>query len=170
VSTKTKGTSNLFDEDITAFYELARPEPRPNAYAIQVVEVLNDDEQYMLDKFHEQSIAIEGRSAIAQHIDTRIGEIATNTAYVMAGTMVNVERIETAASLGRLGKRLQEFDNRLLDLTAKHLLETDTIAIRTMHEDIRRSVYKPPPPPPVPPRPKRKGLIPGFVEFLFGEA
>jgi hypothetical protein len=169
VSTKTKAASNLFDEDITLLYRLELPPSKSNAYAIQVLDVLNEDEQYLVDAFHQQSVAIEGRSAIAQLVDTRIGEITSNTAYVMATTMENVERIETVASLGRLSKRLQEFDNRLLDLTAKHLLETDTIAIRTMHEDMRRPVYKPPPLPPVPPRPKRKGLIPGLVEFLFGE-
>lgn len=169
MTTKTKDASNLFDEDISLLYRLDLPAPKSNAYAIQVMGIFDDEEQYLVDAFHRQSVAIEGRSAIAQLVDTRIGEIANNTAYVMGTTMENVDRIESTASLGRLGKRLQEFDNRLLDQTGKHLLETDAIAIRTMHEDMRRPVYKPPPPPSIPPRPKRKGVIPGFIEFLFGE-
>jgi hypothetical protein len=166
VATKTKATTNRFDEDITSLYQLDPPAPKSNAYAIQVSAVLNEDEQYMLTAFHQQSVAVEGRSAMAQLVDTRIAEMATNTGYVMAGTMENVEQIEASTQVGRLSKRLQEFDNRLLDQTAKYLLATDAIAIQTMHEDIRRNIYKPPP---APPHSKRKGLFPTIGEFLFGE-
>lgn len=167
---KTKA-GNRFDEDITSLYRLELPEPKRDAYAIQVLQIENDNEQYIVDKFHEQYVAIEGRSAIAQLVDTRIGEIATNAAWVMGMTTENIERIETATPAGRLTKRQHEFDNRLFDQAAKHILETNAIAVRSMHEDMRRTVYKPPPlpPPPPPPPPRWKGIIPLAFEFLFGE-
>lgn len=168
VGKQTAKASNRFDEDLTSVYELDIPQPKSNAYAIQVISANNDDEKYMLNAFHQQYVAIEGRSAIAQLVDTRIGEIAINSSFVMARTMEDVELIESVTRLGRLGKRLQEFDNRLLDQTARHILETDAIAVRTMHEDMRRNVYKPIPVPETLRR-KRKGLIPAAIEFLFGE-
>ena len=163
---KQSKTDNLFNEDITSIYQLTQPTPRSHAYELQVMSVLNQDEQYMIEKFHEQSVAIEGRSAIDQLVVTRVGEMATNAAFVMATTMENVERVEGAARLGRLSRRLQEFDNRLLDQTAKHILETDSIATRTMHEDMRRNIYRPVPPPP---SRQWKGVIPAIATFLFGE-
>lgn len=167
---KGKASSNLFDEDITSVYHLDIPQPERHAYTFEVLDIRGDDEQYMVNAFHQQYVAVEGRNAIAQLVNTRVGDIATHASLTMGQTMENVERIEAAVPLGRLEKRFHDFDNKLLDQTARHLLETNEIAVRTMHEDIRRNVYKPLPPPPVPPRRKRKGLIPGMVEFLFGEA
>lgn len=163
---KQSKTDNMFNEDITSVYQLTPPAPRSDAYAIQIMGGLNSDEQAMIEAFHAQAVAIEGRSAIDQLIVTRVGEMATNAAFVMATTMENVEQVEGAARLGRLSRRLQEFDNRLLDQTAKHILETDSIATRTMHEDMRRTIYRPAPPPPPP---KWKGVIPAISTFLFGE-
>ena len=163
---KSRGRGNMFDEDITSSYSLDLPAPRTDAYIVHVHKPMDDDEKYMLDAFHHQYVAVEGRSAIGQLVDTRIGDMTIYTAQVMGGSMECVEAIEYAANLGRLSKRLQDFDNKLLDLTGRQLLETQGIAVRTMHEDMRGNVYKPPPPPP---QPKRKGAIPGFFQFLFGE-
>lgn len=165
---RKRKASNRFDEDITSLYRLELPEPKRNAYAIQVLSIESDDEQYMVDKFHEQYVAVEGRSAIAQLVDTRIGEITTNAAWVMGTTMENMQRIETVTPLGRLTKKQHSFNDQLIDQAGRYILETNAIAYRTMHEDMRRPVYKPPPPPPPPP-PKKKGLIPAIAEFFFGE-
>jgi len=167
---KGKASGNLFDEDITSVYQLDIPQPERHVYTFEVLDIRGEDEQYMVNAFHQQYVAVEGRAAMATVVNTRVGDIATHASLTMGKTMENVERIEAAVPLGRLQKRFHDFDNKLLDQTARHLLETNAIAVRTMHEDIRRNIYKPPPPPPVPPRRKRKGLIPGFVEFLFGEA
>jgi hypothetical protein len=162
---RTKPKANLFDEDITSLYQLELPEPTYNAYAIQGIEINNDDEQYMLNAFHQQYVAIEGRTAIAKLIDTRIGEIAAHTTYVMGTTMETVARIEAATPQGRLTKMQHGFNDQVLNQAGRYMLETNAIAYRSMHEDSRRSVYKPPPPPP----PRWKGIIPLAFELLFGE-
>ena len=129
---QTKSAGNLFDQDITSVYTLELPPSRTDAYEIQGVDIVDEDEQYMLDALHQQYVAVEGRGAIAQLIDTRIGELATHSSQVMGMTMENIERIEAAAPLGRLAKRFHDFDNKLLDQTARHILETNAIAARTM--------------------------------------
>lgn len=161
---------NRFDEDITSLYSAEPPAAKLNAYAIQVISIESDDEQYMVDKFHEQYVAVEGRSAMAQLVYTRIGEITTNAAWVMGTTMENIHRMETMLPPGRLTKKQHAFHDQVLDQAGRYILETNAIAYRTMHEDMRRPVYKPPPPPPLPPPPpKKKGVIPAIAEFLFGE-
>lgn len=160
--------ANLFDEDITSVYQLHLPAPTYNAYAMNGIEILNDDEQYMMDTFHQQYVAVEGRTAIAKLIDTRIGEMATHTAYVIGTTTETVTHIEAATPQGRLSKMQHHFNDQVLNQAGKYLLETNAIAYRTMHEDMRRSIYKPPPPPPPPPA-RWKGIIPLAFEFLFGE-
>jgi hypothetical protein len=159
--------ANLFDEDITSLYTLDLPPPRYRAYAMDGVEITNGDEQYMLDAFHQQYVAVEGRTAIAKLIDTRIGEIATHTTYVMGTTTENVARIEAATPTSRLTKMQHNFNDQVMNQAGRYMLETNAIAYRTMHEDMRRSVYKPPPPPP---KPRWKGLIPLVVEFFVGES
>jgi hypothetical protein len=160
---KTK--ANMFDEDITSLYQLELPAPTYNAYTMQGVEILNDDEQYMLNAFHQQYVDIEGRTAIAKLVDTRIGEIATHSAFVMGTTMETVARIEAATSQSRLTKMQHGFNDQVLNQAGRYILETNAIAYRSMHEASRRNVYKPPPPPP----PRWKGIIPLAFEFLFGE-
>lgn len=166
---KRKASSNRFDEDITSVYELELPKPERDVYTFEVLDIRGEDEEYMVSEFHKQYVAVEGRNAIAQLVNTRVGDISTHAAFTMGQTMENVERIEAAVPLGRLEKRFQDFDNKLLDQTARHILTTNEIAVRTMHEDIRRPIYKPLPPPPEPPRRKWPGLIPGMIHILFGE-
>lgn len=166
---KTRAPGNRYDEDITKLFELQLPTPRTDVYEFLVHDLRSDDEHYMANAFHQQYVAVEGRSAIAQLINTRIGDISTHASHVMGHTMVNIEQIESAASLGRLGRRFQDYNNKLIDQTARHMLETNAIAVRTMQEDMRRSPYPPPPPQLLPPRPKRKGLIQLSFELLFGE-
>jgi hypothetical protein len=163
---KAGNRGNVFDEDITTVYSLDLPAPRTDAYVIHVGKAAGQDEQFMLNTFHKQYVAVEGRSAIGQLVDTRIGDIAIHAARVMGTAMESVERVEYAARLGRLTKRLQNFDDQLLEQTGRLILETNGIAVRTMHEDMRSDIYPPPPPPPVK---KKKGLIPGTFTFLFGE-
>jgi hypothetical protein len=163
---KLGSKGNIFDEDITTAYSLDLPAPRTDAYAIHVYKTVSPDEQHMLTAFHKQYVAVEGRSAVGQLVDTRIGDLTIHTAQVMGVSMESVERIEIAAHLGRLSRRLQGFDDSLLEQTGRLLLETNAIAIRTMHEDMRQDAY---PPPPAPAPKKKKGLIPGTFTFLFGE-
>ena len=117
MSTATEARSenrpNIFDEDITTAYSLDLPAPRTDAYAIHVYKTISPDEQYMLTAFHKQYVAVEGRSAIGQLVDTRIGDMTIHAAHVMGVSMESVERIETAAHLGRLSRRLQGFDDKL---------------------------------------------------------
>jgi hypothetical protein len=171
-ATKTKAKANMFDEDITSIHDLELPAAQPSAYRFEVYDVINDEERYMVDAFHQQYIAVEGRTAVAKLIDTRSAELGTHSVLVMGQTMENVERIEAASQVGRLTKRQHDFDNRVTDQVGRHLLETNAIAVRTMHEDMRRSPYRPPAPPsPVPPQRKKwKGIFPAIGEFLFGEA
>lgn len=170
VTTKTKTQANVFEQDISNSYELEMPTRRPNAYDLDIIDIHGEEEQYMIDSFHKQSVAVEGRSAIAQFMDTRIGEIATNSSYAMTTTLETIEAYETGSRVGRYARKLQEFNNRLIDQTARHILETDTIAVRSMQEDIRRPIYQPLPPPPPPlPAPKKRGMLRGIGEFLFGE-
>lgn len=163
------GRKNLFDEDITSIYQLALPSPRQPAYTMQVMEIEGEEEQYMLGALHQQYVAIEGRSAIAQLVDTRAAELGSHAAFEMGRTVESVVRVEAATQAGRLGKRFQEFNNRLVDQTASHMLQTNAIAVRSMHEDMRRDIYKPPAPPAPLPRRKWKGLFREVGEFLFGE-
>lgn len=167
---KAKASGNRFDEDITSVYRLELPATTRHAYDFPVYDILNDEERHMATAFHQQYVAVEGRSAIVQLVNTRIEDISSHTARVMGQAMENIERVESAARLGRLDRRLQDFDNKLIDQTARHLLETNGIGVRTMQEDMRRPLYKPPPAPPSPPPPpKKKGLIPAAFEILFGE-
>ena len=158
--------TNLFDEDITSVYALELPAPMQNAYPLQGVEIVNDNEQYMLDAFHQQYVAIEGRTAIAKQLDTRISEISTHTSLMMGMTIENTARIEAVTPPSRLTKTQYAFNNQVISQAGRYMLETNAITYRTMHEDIRRNIYKPLPPPPQPPR--KKGLIPLVFEFLFG--
>ena len=103
-----------------------------------------------------------------QEAAARAAELGTHSAFVMGQTMENIERIESACQFGRLAKRQYAFNNSVVDQVGRHLLETNAIAVRTMHEDMRRDVYPPPPPPPEPK--KWKGIIPLAWEFLFGES
>ena len=157
---------NRGDEDITTAYSLDLPASRTDAYVVHVGKPASQDEQFMLNTFHKQYVAVEGRSAIGQLVDTRVGDIVIHASRVMGTAMESVERVEYAARLGRLTKRLQNFDDQLLEQTGRLILETNGIAVRTMHEDMRSDIYPPPPPPPAK---KKKGLIPGTFTFLFGE-
>jgi hypothetical protein len=163
--TRTRQKANLFDEDITSLYDLELPEPTRYAYSMQEIEIINADEQYMLNAFHQQYVAVEGRTAVAKLIDTRIGEIASHTTFVMGRTVEDVTRIEAATPQSRLTKMQHNFNDQVLNQAGRYMMETNAIAYRTMHEDMRRNVYKPPPPPP----PRWKGIIPLAMEFLFGE-
>jgi hypothetical protein len=109
--------------------------------------------------------SIEGRTAIAKLVDSRISEIATHTSLMIGMTIENTARIEAATPPSRLTKTQYNYNNQVLSQAGRYMLETNAIAYRTMHEDMRRSIYKPPPPPP----PRRKGIIPLAFEFLFGE-
>lgn len=166
---KTRTPGNIFDEDITTLYALKLPEPRRDAYQFEVHDFISDDERHMANAFHQQHVAVEGRTAIAKLVTTRVGDMATHASRVMAQTMENVEAIESAAATGRLTRRLQDYNNKILDQSARHTHETIGVAVWSMHEDMRRSPYPPPPPRPEPPKPKFKGVIPAFFEFLFGE-
>lgn len=161
---KSTKRGNIFDQDVASIYDLDLPEHRSDAYEVQVVSILGEDEEHMLAAFHQQYVAVEARSALAQLVDTRIGEMGSHASVAMARMMQDVERVEQVVYLARLGKRLEEFDNRVVDLTTKQALATNAIVVNTIHEDLRRSVYKAPPA-----ARKRKGLIPAAVEFLFGE-
>lgn len=167
MTSKTERTTktNLFDEDITSVYDFDLPQSRYDRYDMEV-EIFTSDEQYMVDALHQQYVAIEGRAAIAQLIDSKIGEVATHSAYVMGTTMENTARIEAATPMSRLTKMQQGFDNQLLAQTGKYMLETNAVAYRTMLEDARRNIYKPPP---EPEKPRWKGLIPLVIEFFIGE-
>lgn len=165
MAAKNARRGNIFDEDTTSVYDLDLPEHRSDAYDVEVVTILNDDEEYMLDVFHQQYVAVQARSATGRLVNTRIGEMGSHASVAMARMMQDVERVEDAVHLNRLEKRLQEFDNRVVDLTTKQALATNSVIVHTIHEDLRRNVYKPPPPAPQ----RRKGLIPSAVEFLFGE-
>lgn len=165
MSNQTKSKPNLFDQDITSVYQLDPPTPKA-AYDVDVIRVENDDELYVLDKFHEQYVAVEGRHAIAHLVDERIGDLAQHTAFVMGTTVETISAIEQRTAAGRFQKQLMNFDDKLVDQTGRSLLETNAIAIRTMHEDMRRPVYKPTPPPPPP---KKKGVLQAGFELLFGE-
>ena len=162
-ASERKSKANRRDEDINSAYHLDLPVPVIDVYDIHVYEPQSKDEQYMLDRFHEQYVAVEGRSAVDRAVGTRVGDMAIHSAHVMGVIMESVEFIEYAASLDRLGKRLEDFDNKLLEQTGRQILETNAVAGRTMLEDMRRNVYAPPPPD------KRKGALPGLVDFIFGE-
>jgi len=164
MSNSTKAKTNMFDQDVTSVYQLDPPTPKA-AYDVDSIRVESDDELYMLDKFHEQYVAVEGRHAIAHLVDERIGNLSQHTAFVMGTTVETISEIEQRTAGGRFQKHLMNFDNRLVDQTGRSLLETNAIAIRTMHEDIRRPVY----PPPAPPPPKKKGVVQAGFELLFGE-
>ena len=166
-----KTTQAYFDEDLmgtdfVSLYDLELSKDKEDAYDVQVINISNDAEQYMLDQFHQQHVAVEGRTAMTKLVTTRIGDMGTNTVLSMAAMLENIEIIEASARLGRLGRKLQDFNNRVVDHTAKLFMETDGIGARTMQEDLRRDVYKPPP---TPPRRPKKGLIPTIGKFLFGE-
>src|SRR5687768_11572138 len=111
-SIKSKQKTNMLDEDITSLFEIELSPSKPNHYEIQV-EIINDDEQYMLDAFHGQSVAVTGRSAIGQLVTSELTDMAHHAAYAMAQTVEKINRYETAVQAGRLGKQLQNFNERL---------------------------------------------------------
>ncbi len=149
--------------DTRSVYDIYLPVPQDDVYDILGAKPRTRDEQYMLDRFHEQSDAVQGHHVLGRQIDTRVGDLARHTVYQMGTTMETVEDIEYAANLERLQPRLQDFDNKVLDQTGRLMLETNAIAVRTMHETMRRDVYAPPP------KEKRKGALRGLGEFFFGE-
>lgn len=167
MATTPKPKTNMFDQDVTSVYDLELPASQ-DAYASHEIRVETEDEQYMLSKFHEQYVAVEGRAAIGHLVDERIGDLSRHAAFVMGATVETVSEIELRTSAGRFQKHLMNFDDKLVDQTGRVLLETNAIATRTMHEDMRRPIYPPPPLPPPPP-PLKKGLIVNAIEFLFGE-
>ena len=158
-----KGKTPRADAETISAYHLDLPVPTIDAYEIHVDGPDSKDEEYMLDRFHEQYVAVGGRSAVGQLIEGRVSDMAIHSAHVMGVTMESVEFIEEAANLDRLAKRQEDFDNKLLEQTGRQILETNAVAGRTMLEDMRHNVYAPPP------REKRKGALPGLVEFFFGE-
>lgn len=168
---KTTTDQEFFEEDVMGpdyakLYDLELTINKSDAYDVQVVTVESDAEQHILDQFHQQYVAVEGRNALNQLVNTRSGDMGTNTAFVMAALAENIEQIEANVRLRRLGKSLVNFNNKMFDHTGRQCMQTNAIAARTMQEDMRRDVYKPPP---APPRRRRKGAIPVVVEWLFGE-
>lgn len=162
----TKTKTNMFDAYEFSVQEVQLPARQSYAFHADEIVVKTPDEQYMVAKFHEQGIAIEGRAAVNHLINVRIGEIEQNAAFVFANTLESVANIEAHTNAGRLGKHLQGFDDKLMTQTGSLILQNNEIAVRTMFEDMRRPVNKPVPPP-APPR--KKGLFGAIGEALFGE-
>ena len=163
MATTTRPKANMFDQDVSSVFDLELPAPKA-AYQLNEVRVETDDEQYVLKQFHEQYVAVEGRTAIGHLVDERIGDLSRHTALVMGTTVETISEIELRTGAGRFQKQLMNFDDKLVDQTGRMLLETNAIAIRTMHEDIRRPIYKPLSLPP-----KKKGVLQVGFELLFGE-
>jgi hypothetical protein len=164
-TTKKKSAENMFDEDVADFFQIEEPPARRNMFEIDVYPQ-NEDEQFMLDVFHTQSVATAGRSAISQYGTTEIGAMNNHATWVMKEAVEQTNYLESTASVGRFRPHLQNFNNQLLNNTARSILELNTLGVRSMYEDTRRSIYPPTSPPA---RPKRKGVVRGFKEFLFGE-
>ena len=165
----TQKKANRIDEDNTSLYEMDVPNHKPDAYDIQVMDIIDEEEEHMLKVFHQQYVAIEGRPAITKVVHARIGELTSNTSLTMAAVAENMYCIESNAQVGRFAEKLERFNNKLFDNTGKRLMVTNAIAVRTMQDDMRTDVYKPRPVPPPPPRRRRKGLIPAIAEFFVGE-
>lgn len=161
---KTKPKATMFEEEVTTVYEIEAVPRRRNLFEMDI-EIVTEDEQHILDTFHTQAVAVTGRSAIGQFATDHIGAMAAHAAYMMTTTTEQIHRCETAANVGRFEKRLQNFNDRLLDDTGRHALEVSRIAVQQMYADTRTTIYSEK----SPTRPKRKGLMRGFQEFLFGE-
>lgn len=163
-SKKTKPKETMFEEEVTMAYEIEAAPRRRNPFEMDI-EIVTEDEQHMVETFHTQAVVVTGRSAIGQFATDHIGAMAAHAAYRMTTTTEQIHRCETAANVGRFEKRLQHFNDRLLDDTGRHALEVNRIAVQQMYADTRTTVYAEK----RPTRPKRKGMVRGFQEFLFGE-
>ena len=173
-TSRTPKAQTVVDEailgpDVAKLFDLKLYTDKSDAYDVQVLTVNNDQEQYILDQFHQQHVAIEGRAAIARLTNTRIGDMATNTSLTNAALTENIETIEAEARVGKRRAMLEGNNNQLAAHTAKQFMMTDAIAARSMHEDMRRDLYQPPKEPPPPPRPRRKGMRRKIEEWWNGE-
>jgi hypothetical protein len=164
-SNKTKPKQNLFEEEVTPTYQIEMAPRRRSLFEIDM-EVVTEDEQYMLETFHTQAVAVTGRAALAQFTTDHIGEMASHASSVMTQLMEQVTHYEAAAQVGRFAKPLEHFNNRLLDDTSRAIYEINWRTVQQMDKDSRTAIYreKQPPAPP-----KRKGALRGFKEFLLGE-
>jgi hypothetical protein len=152
----------MFEEEITSLYQIEVAPRRRNMFEIDI-DVTNDNELYMLDSFHTQAVATTGRSEIAQLVTSELTDMAVHASYAMAQTVEKINRYETAAQAGRLGKRLQNFNDILVDDTGRNVSEANRITALSMYGDMRTSIYKPASPP------KRKGVFRSVKEFFTGE-
>jgi hypothetical protein len=162
-SKKTKPKQAMFDEEVTAVYQL-EVVPRRKMFEIDIP-VDTPEEQHMRDRLHTQAVAVTGRSAIAQFATDQIGDMTSHATAVMTRLMEQVNHYEAAAQVGRFEKPLQNFNNRLLDDTSRYIYEVNWRAVQYMDKDTRTDIYPEKKPAP----PKRKGVLRGFKEFWLGE-
>lgn len=165
-TTRSKSTKqgSQFDGGLSAVYALELASPQGNRFDM-VVEAQGPDEEYMLAAFHTQSVAVEGRSAVAQFLTSHVTEMADHAAYKMTEMVEHVNRYQDVAQLGRYQERHYVYTAQLIDSTWRQVYQANEIAARSMFEDVRRPIYRPY----QPEQSKRKGMFRGVREFLFGE-